>query len=92
MLEDIGIRPSAHCPCRKMARKMDRRGPQWCRENRQEIVDHIQQQMDSRGWKEKLTAAARATASGLAFHLNPLDIPGSLVDEAIRRAEAADQK
>lgn len=87
MLENIGIRPSAHCPCRKMARKMDRWGVEGCRQNRQEIIDHIQQQMDARGWADKLAAASRAAVSGLAFRLNPLDIPGSLVDEAIRRAE-----
>lgn len=87
MLASVGIEPGPGCPCRDMMRKMDRWGITGCREHRGEIVMHVQEQMQNRSWRERLTAAARATASGLAFQLNPLDIPGSLVDEAIRRAE-----
>lgn len=87
MLTSIGIEPGPGCPCRDMMRKMDAWGPAGCKEHRGEIVMHVQEQMGNRSWREKLTAAAKATASGLAFQLNPMDIPGSLVDEAIRRVE-----
>lgn len=87
MLASVGIQPGANCPCREMMRKMNRWGVAGCREHRGEIVMHIQQQMQGRSWRDKLAAAAKAAANGLAFQLDPRDIPGSLVDEAIRRAE-----
>lgn len=87
MLASIGIEPVAGCACRNVMRTMDRLGVAGCREHRGEIVMHIQQQMQGRSWRDKLAAAAKATANGLALRLNPVDIPGSLVDEAIRRAE-----
>lgn len=87
LLASVGIHPGPTCPCHDMARKMDEWGVTGCREHRGEIVMHIQGQMGNRSWREKLSAAAKATASGLAFRLSPTDIPGSLVDEAIRRAE-----
>jgi len=41
---------------------------------------------------QKASIMAKAVTSGLAFRLNPLDQFGSLVDEAIRRAEAKEAK
>jgi hypothetical protein len=89
MLASIGIEPGARCPCRDMMRKMDVWGVTGCREHRGEIVLHVQEQMANRSWREKLAAASHAITGGLAFRLNPVDIPGSLVDEAIRRAAVA---
>lgn len=54
---------------------------------RQYIIGEMRLQQGKWGWSIRLTAAALAAASGLAFKLNPLDpIPG-LYDEAVRREE-----
>jgi hypothetical protein len=42
------------------------------------------------GWGTVIMAACRAIYSGLAWRLSPTDPYGSLVDEAIRRAEEGD--
>lgn len=44
------------------------------------------------GWKDKVAAAARAVATGLAFKLNPLDPFPALIDEAIHRAAEQQRK
>lgn len=88
ILASIGIKPGPTCPCLEMMRKMNRWGVDGCRRHRGEIVLHLQEQMAARSWNEKLSAAALATVSGIAFRLNPVDVPGSMVDEAIRRANS----
>lgn len=87
MLASVGIEPGPSCPCRDMMRKMNRWGVAGCRQNRDIIIQHIRGQMEQRSWRKKLSAAARAVTNGLAFQLDRHDIPGSLVDEAILRAE-----
>lgn len=87
MLASIGIEPGPTCPCHDMMQKMNRWGVAGCREHRGEIVMHVQEQMGHRSWREKLSAAAKAATNGLAIRLNPVDIPGSLLNEALRRAE-----
>lgn len=85
LLKELGIRADGCGGCHDMAAKMDRWGPDGCREHRAEIVEHLREKAAKRKWTEKLTAAANAAAMGL--WLNPLDLYGSLADEAIRRAE-----
>ena len=29
------------CGCKSLQKKMDRNGPQWCRDNREQILDHL---------------------------------------------------
>lgn len=70
------------------ALKMNRWGTAGCRERREEIVTHLQKQAEKFGWTGLLYVAARTIGSGLAFRLSLIDPIGSLVDEAIRRAEA----
>ena len=38
-LRRIGITYTPRCPCRSMAAKMDRNGPDWCEANIEMIVD-----------------------------------------------------
>ena len=37
------------CGCRSLQRKMDRNGPGWCRDNREEILDHLAKEAKKRG-------------------------------------------
>jgi hypothetical protein len=89
MLASMNINPSPSCDCNAKAALMDKNGVIWCRENRDMIVGWLKDGAPRWRWTDQITNALRAVASGLAFHLNPLDPFGSLVDEAIRRAEVA---
>lgn len=60
-------------------------GVEVCKEKRPEIVGWLQEERDKRGWGAVLSAAVLGVSRGL--WLNPFDVLGSLVDEAIKRAE-----
>ncbi len=68
---------------------MDAWGPDGCRRHRTEIVLWLRDEAAQRSWWDKAKAGALAIGSGLAFHLDPMDPLGSIVDEAIRRATPA---
>jgi hypothetical protein len=85
MLKGLGF--STCGKCSETAKRMDEGGPSWCRSNRFTIVARLVEARKAAGWLEKLRATGLALSSGLAFSLDPLDPLGSLVDEAIRRAE-----
>ena len=80
LLHGIGINPTASCSCKAMAREMDRLGVENCRLNIDKIVEGIEKNQASWGWKEKLTASFKVAAAGY-FSIR------SLVEEAIRLAE-----
>lgn len=88
ILASVGIVPKLNCGCEAMARRMDDWGPQGCRANRQEIVAFLRKKQRRMSWGERLTLAAQSFATGLILHVNPLDTVNSILDEAIRRAEA----
>jgi len=87
LLESLGIRHSAGCSCLKLAERMNALGPAGCRRNRAELAADMQTNAAAYGWTTVATAAAKAIASGLAFRLSVTDLYGSLLGEAIRRAE-----
>lgn len=87
ILAGLGLKPAKDCGCDKRAAEMDAWGPAGCREHRAEIVAWLDEQRAKASWSEKLVAAAKAMTAGLPINL--LDPMGSLVDEAIRRAEVA---
>jgi hypothetical protein len=87
MLHTVGINPRSGCDCHAKALQMDKWGVDGCRENRELIVGWIREGAPRWSWSEKLRAVANAAISGLAWTLDPMDPYGSLVDEAIRRAE-----
>jgi hypothetical protein len=47
-LKLIGIEASAGCACNALAIKYDAEGPQWCRDNIEEILDNLKEQADAR--------------------------------------------
>lgn len=76
LLRSYGIRGEGGCGCKKHAAKMDAWGIEGCRERREEIIGWLIAAAKDRGWVKRLAAKIAS---------------GSLVDEAIRRAEAASQ-
>ena len=88
MLAELGIDPGPSCPCRRRMRQMDEWGVDGCREHREEIVGWLREGQERYGWGARITAGWRTVVSGLAWRINPGDPLGSLVDEAVRRAEA----
>ena len=88
VLKLLGLGESAGCSCKKWQRRMDAWGVAGCRERRAEIEDHLRGEAKKVGWARSLVAGAKAVAAGLV--LNPLDPAPGLLNEAIRRAEAAD--
>lgn len=47
-LKMIGIQATESCPCNALAVKYDLMGPQWCRENIEEILDKLHEQAKAR--------------------------------------------
>lgn len=84
LLASIGITEASGCGCGAKAAEMNRWGVAGCKEHRAEIIAWLREQQQKAGWAATLTAGINAVAAGL--WLNPLDLLGSLVDEAIRRA------
>lgn len=48
ILAGMGIHPSSDCGCKKIARKMNRRGAAWCRENIDWVLDRLKEESDKR--------------------------------------------
>lgn len=89
LLESLGVRHTATCVCLSLAERMNAWGPAGCRLARLEIVDQMRTNAKDYGWGTVAKAAAAAVLTGLAWKLDLADLYGSLLDEAIRRAEAA---
>lgn len=49
ILEYWNIRPDEDCRCSDRAKLMDRKGPDWCEENRQTIVGWLREEAERRG-------------------------------------------
>lgn len=86
LLESIGIRHTANCPCLEWAERMNVWGPIGCRLARKEIVDHMRSSSSNYGWGDIAIAVVKVVESGLARRLSVTDPYGSLLDEAIRTA------
>jgi hypothetical protein len=89
--QELGIHEKQECSCRSLRQKMNVWGVEGCRvpENHAWIVAQMQANATKYSWLETLQFAMAAVVSPLAFVIDPMDIYGSLVNEAIRRAEAA---
>lgn len=89
LLKSLGVRHTPTCPCLGFAERMNAWGVAGCRLARAEIVEHMRTHAQAYGWGTFVQAAGRAVLTGLAWRIDLTDPYGSLVDEAIRRAEAA---
>jgi hypothetical protein len=90
LTKELGIIEKPNCSCRAVAKKMDEWGVVGCQDpaNLAWIIVQMQANAAKYSWLEKLQVAMSAAASPLALVIDPLDIYGSLVREAIRRADA----
>lgn len=88
LLESLGIQHTPTCGCLGFAEQMNAWGVAGCRLARAEIVEHMRTRAPAYGWATFMHAAGRALLTGLAWRIDLTDPYGSLVDEAIRRAEA----
>jgi hypothetical protein len=80
LIAELGITPTASCGCEAMRQQMNRWGVEGCRENRAEIMAHLQKAYDEASLIEKATALANAAAKRLPKSLE------RLLDEALRRS------
>jgi hypothetical protein len=99
LLAEIGVHHQPDCPCLGWAEKLNAWGVAGCRLARAEIVQHLRDERQRYGWARSIVAAAHAAvhaaadiAAGRRPWLNPLDPYGSLVDEAIRLAQQAEEQ
>lgn len=85
-------KPSSCNRCQTLKRRMNDLGIDGCKKNRDSLTSELQANAGKWGWTEFIsnytTAALSAVVTGNVFRLNPLDPYGSMIDEAIRRAEA----
>jgi hypothetical protein len=90
MLDAIGVQEKADCSCKLVRRKMDEWGVVGCQDpaNLAWITSQMEANAAKYSWFEKVQVAMSAAVSPLAAVIDPLDIYGSLVREAIRRADA----
>lgn len=86
LLSELGLTTTSGCGCDDKARQMDAWGIDGCRERRAEIIAWLRDAKSQVGssW-DIIAAVGRAVVRMLP--ISPLDPYGSLVDEAIRRAE-----
>jgi len=91
IMRDLGVEEKPNCSCKLVARKMDAWGVEGCSlpKNHAWIVEQIRANAAKWTWAEKLGIAMRAATSELMLVIDPLDVYGSLVNEAIRRAAAS---
>ena len=86
ILDSIGIKHTANCPCLDWAERMNAWGPDLCNKNRKQIIEHMKLSSKNYGWGDVARAIRKAIENKLIYKLNPLDPFGSLLNEAIRIA------
>jgi hypothetical protein len=87
MLEQLGFWTDETCRCKRRVRYMNFIGVRGCREKRDEIVGWLKGEMESQKWAKLGLAALKGMMLSGQMNLRMTDPLGSLVDEALRRAE-----
>ena len=85
--QELGLRMKQGCDCEALAAEMNRLGPDGCRRERKKLVDGLRHNARQYSWGEHLKAAAKSVTTGLIWSIDITDPYGSMLDEAIRRAE-----
>lgn len=88
LLEELGVKHTPNCPCLTWAERMNKWGPEGCRQQEKAITRHMKSSAKNYGWGDIAQVISKAARSGLIFKINPVNIYGSLLNEAIRRAES----
>jgi len=87
MLAEIGANAAGCGGCESLAADMNRWGLEGCRRHRQAIIAHLQRKAAKLGLLELAKVSVSLPGSSWAGAISILDPWGSLVDEAIRRAD-----
>lgn len=91
MNSELGINPAENCSCNRLAAEMDWLGVEGCRRQRMMIIQGLKENSVKYKWTDLMMAGIRSATCSFVTKINPLDIFGSMVDEAIRRAEQNEQ-
>lgn len=90
--QELELKPPKGCSCHDLQLRMDVLGVDGCRKEFTELKAEISLNLDKWGWTEFFsnfaTGLVKAISTGIAWRLNPIDPIGSLLREAIKRAEA----
>jgi hypothetical protein len=87
ILQDLGLEPrGSKCSCDSHVAQMNRWGVAGCREHRDQIIGWLDEARQATGWRETLGAGFNALWKR-ATYIRIGDPIGSLINEAIRRAE-----
>jgi hypothetical protein len=84
IIRRLGLKPTKDCACIAMIAKMNGWGVDGCRQNRGEIILHLQQAYEEMTWGEWLEAIGLAAKTGFILRIKPWGKFNSLLDEAIR--------
>ena len=84
---EIGVTMTKNCTCAQLKNSMNRLGVAGCQRHRATLAAAVKKNYATMSW----TAAIRAGWKAV-WLVNPLDPFGSLVDEAVRRAEIKDKE
>lgn len=87
LIVELGVKFNCKA-CAELAAKMQQWGLAGCREHRAEIAKEINSRIGEVSWATIALAAAKAV---MKFPIDLRDPVGSMVDEAIRRAELMPQ-
>lgn len=90
LLTSIGIQQQRDCGCASRQRQLDALPIDAIQSQREQIESMLNAQAEKLTMKQKLTAFASAIKQGII--INPLNPARSILDHAIKQAEAAHQK
>lgn len=88
IIKALRQRTKAGCGCGALRREMNELGIQGCRRERERLAGELRKKAAKVGLTSKAIAAWAVVTSGLAIEIDWLDPCGSMIDLAIRRAEA----
>ncbi len=88
ILNGLGLKPKAQCGCDAKVAEMNVLGPDGCRQRRAELIEHLKGAYHTIGWIELLEIGAKVIAEPWFSITDPI---GSMLDEAIRRADTSSQ-
>src|SRR5687768_14019862 len=86
LMKEIDAVPTTGCKCFERAREMDQRGVEWCRENKETIRGWLGEALKEVKWLWLVSAGMQLIKRNWFNPLAPIE---SMVDEALRRAEAS---
>lgn len=88
ILAELGMTAKPTCPCKSLAKEMDKKGIEWCERGIDSLVKAMQENAKYFAWHEKAGVGLRALPLIVSGKLNPLRPLHSLITLAIERARA----